>query len=172
MKWIKASERLPDEKLQIVVKFNFKASAPQIQVLNDMDFRNILNRKIDLDRILWLDESGSEPEGKEAVELPKIVCLCGSTRFMDAFQAANLKLTCEGVIVLSVGTNTKTDAELTRENYFKDPSIKLRLDELHKRKIDLCDEVFVLNVGGYIVESTRSEIDYAKSIGKPIKYLE
>ena len=102
---------------------------------------------------------------------PKIVCLCGSTKFMEAFQEANLKFTLEGWIVLSVGTNTKSDAQLTRENYFNDPSIKIRLDELHKRKIDLSDEVFVLNVGGYIGESTRSEIDYAKAIGKPIKYL-
>lgn len=103
---------------------------------------------------------------------PEIICLCGSTKFMEAFQQANLKFTCEGKIILSVGTNTKTDAELTRENYFKDPDIKRRLDELHKRKIDMCDSVFVLNVGGYIGESTRSEIDYANAIGKPVKYLE
>lgn len=104
--------------------------------------------------------------------LPKIICLCGSTKFMEAFQEANLKFTLEGKIVLSVGTNTKSDAQLTRENYFKDPSIKQRLDELHKRKIDLADEVFILNVGGYIGESTRSELEYAISKNKPIEYLE
>jgi len=49
---------------------------------------------------------------------------------------------------------------------------KIKADELHKRKIDLCDEVFVLNVGGYIGESTRSEIEYALKIGKSVKYLE
>ncbi len=46
-----------------------------------------------------------------------------------------------------------------------------RLDELHLRKIDLADEVFILNVGGYIGESTRKEIEYAQRQGKPIKYL-
>ena len=49
---------------------------------------------------------------------------------------------------------------------------KLALDELHKRKIDLADEVFVLNVGGYIGSSTRSEIEYAEAHGKPVTYLE
>lgn len=50
--------------------------------------------------------------------------------------------------------------------------IKTMLDELHKRKIDLSDEILVLNVGGYIGESTRSEINYAEAHGKPVKYLE
>lgn len=49
---------------------------------------------------------------------------------------------------------------------------KEHMDELHKRKIDLCDEVFVFNKGGYIGESTRSEINYANETGKPVKYLE
>lgn len=117
------------------------------------------------------DASAATPLTVEAAR-PKIVCLCGSTKFMEAFQNANLKLTLEGKIVLSVGTNTRSDAELTRQNYFDDPAIKVRLDELHKRKIDLADEVFVLNVGGYIGESTRSEIEYAEEHGKPVYYLE
>lgn len=98
---------------------------------------------------------------------PKIVCLCGSTRFMDAFQSANLSETLAGNIVLSVGCNTKSDADIgfTEE-------IKTKLDELHKRKIDLADEIFVLNVGGYIGESTRSEIEYAAKLNKPVRYLE
>jgi cell division protein FtsB len=52
------------------------------------------------------------------------------------------------------------------------PEQKIALDELHKRKIDLADEVLVLNVGGYIGESTRSEIEYARKLGKPVRYLE
>lgn len=98
---------------------------------------------------------------------PEIVCLCGSTRFFRTFDEQNFRLTLEGKIVLSVGCNTKSDEglKLTAED-------KVRLDELHKRKIDMCDSVLVLNVGGYIGDSTRSEIEYAERIGKPVKYLE
>lgn len=98
---------------------------------------------------------------------PTIVCLCGSTRFMDAFQAANLRLTLEGKIVLSVGCNTKINTALGLA-----PEVKVRLDELHLRKIDLADEVLVLNVGGYVGESTRREIAYARTKGKPVAFLE
>jgi hypothetical protein len=107
------------------------------------------------------------------LQRPKIVCLCGSTRFMEAFQEANLRETVEGHIVLSVGCNTKADAELFLEKHGgQTGALKQRLDELHKRKIDLADDVLVLNIGGYVGESTRSEIEYAKSKGKPIRYLE
>ena len=98
---------------------------------------------------------------------PEIVCLCGSSRFFKAFDDANFKLSLEGRIVLSIGCNTKSGdgLKLTSDD-------KTRLDELHKRKIDLCDRVLVLNVGGYIGDSTRSEIAYAEAHGKPIDYLE
>lgn len=49
---------------------------------------------------------------------------------------------------------------------------KEMLDDMHKRKIDMADEIFVINVGGYIGDSTRSEIDYAIEHGKKIRYLE
>jgi len=102
---------------------------------------------------------------------PEIVCLCGSTRFGQAFQDANLRLTMAGQIVLSIGCDTKLDNEL-----WSDPDtaarLKVELDELHKRKIDLADRVLVLNVGGYIGESTRSEIEYAEKLGRPVEYLE
>ena len=98
---------------------------------------------------------------------PEIVCLCGSTRFFQTFDEQNFKLTMEGKIVLSIGCNTKSDEglKLTSED-------KERLDDLHKRKIDMCDSVLVLNVDRYIGDSTKSEIKYAESIGKPVKYLE
>lgn len=104
---------------------------------------------------------------------PKIVCLCGSTRFMEAFQAANLNETLKGNIVLSVGCNTASDADLFAgmpETQMR--ALKERLDELHKRKIDLADEVLILNVGKYIGESTYSELEYAVYAGKEIRYLE
>ena len=100
---------------------------------------------------------------------PEIVCLCGSTRFMDEFHSANWELTLAGYIVLSVGVCKHAEhhgAEALGQD------VAEKLDELHKRKIDLSNFVMVLNVGGYIGESTRSEIEYAKSQGKMIVYLE
>ena len=111
--------------------------------------------------------------GEGVGDRPKIVYLCGSTRFWREFQRASLRETMAGRIVLSIGAASGTDDEhfgnLAREEYDK---VKTMLDELHKRKIDLADEVLVLNVDGYIGSSTRSEIEYAEAHGKPVKYLE
>lgn len=102
---------------------------------------------------------------------PTITVLCGSTRFYSTFAEQNLALTLAGHIVLTIGCDTKRDEDLMAAGEFG-PHLKVRLDELHKRKIDLADEVLVLNVGGYIGESTRSEIAYAEEIGRPVCYLE
>lgn len=103
---------------------------------------------------------------------PRIVCLCGSTRFYDEFQRANYDLTMRGEIVLSVGFYPHAQGRHGHgEGVGHDSAAKFALDELHKRKIDLADYVFVLNVGGYVGESTRSEIDYARAHRKPIRYL-
>lgn len=114
-----------------------------------------------------------QPEPVTQPARPKIVCLCGSTRFGDAFAHANLVETLAGNIVLSIGCNLKSDAELF-SHLTADAlgALKRQLDELHKRKIDLADEVLILNVGGYIGESTRSELEYAREHGKTIRYLE
>jgi len=95
-----------------------------------------------------------------------IVCLCGSTRFYRAFDDLNFWFTIQGYIVLSIGCNAKSDEglNLTTED-------KVSLGDLHKRKIDLCGSVFVLDVGGYIGDSTRSEIEYAEKIGRHVRYL-
>lgn len=98
---------------------------------------------------------------------PTIVCLCGSTRFGDAFRKINLKDTLAGRIVLTVGCDFKSDDELEL-----DAPMKRALDELHKRKIDISDEILILNVDGYIGESTRGEIEYAQSQGKRLRWLE
>jgi hypothetical protein len=105
-------------------------------------------------------------------KMPKIVCLCGSVKFEEAFRVANRTETLAGNIVLSIGCNMKTDTYFN--NYVEQgkDEIKVKLDELHKHKIDLADEVLVLNVGGYIGESTRSEINYAIDHSKVIRYLE
>lgn len=102
-----------------------------------------------------------------------IVCLCGSTKYMDAFSRENARLTLAGEIVLSVGHDMKAE----KQSLDKLPDrlhrkAKEALDELHLRKIDLADYVFVLNVNGYVGESTANEIRYATEIGKKIMYLE
>lgn len=97
----------------------------------------------------------------------KVVTLCGSTRFKDEYLAVQKRLTLEGNIVISVGLfGHSGDDEVWTEG------TKVMLDDMHKRKIDMADEIFVINVGGYIGESTRSEIDYALANGKAVKYLE
>ena len=104
---------------------------------------------------------------------PTIVTLCGSTRFSAAFQEANLRETLAGRAVLSIGCDMRSDTDIFGDMSEADlEGVKARLDELHKRKIDIAHEVLVLNVGGYIGESTRSEIDYAEKLGKPVRYLE
>ena len=105
-------------------------------------------------------------------QLPKIVCLCGSTRFKEAFDEANYQETMRGNIILSVGFFMHASGNKHGEGIGATPEQKIALDELHKRKIDLADEILVLNVDNYIGSSTRSEIEYATEHGKPITYLE
>ena len=97
----------------------------------------------------------------------KVITLCGSTRFKDAFIETQKRLTLEGNIVISVGLfGHSGDEEVWA------PGTKEMLDDMHKRKIDMADEIFVINVGGYIGSSTKSEIDYARKAGKKISFLE
>lgn len=97
----------------------------------------------------------------------KVITLCGSTRFKDAFLEAQKRLTLEGNIVVSVGLfGHSGDEEVWK------PGIKDMLDRMHLSKIDMADEVFVINVDGYIGESTSREIAYALAHGKTVKYLE
>ena len=101
---------------------------------------------------------------------PEIICLCGSTKFYREYQIANFELTLSGHIVLSVGFYPHTpDAIHGHEIGIADED-KVRLDELHLRKIDLADSIYVINYNGYIGESTRREIEYAESKGKTINY--
>ncbi len=104
--------------------------------------------------------------------VPLIVCLCGSTRFYDEFQQANYDLTMQGVIVLSVGFYPHAaDAHGHGEGVGHDSAEKLALDQLHRRKIDLADEVLVVSGPcGYFGQSTTGEIAYAASLGKPVRF--
>ena len=96
-----------------------------------------------------------------------VVTLCGSTRFKDQFFEVQKKLTLQGYIVISVGLfgHSGDDEVWTK-------GTKEMLDDMHKRKIDMADEIFVINVGGYIGSSTKSEIEYAIKTGKKVNYLE
>jgi hypothetical protein len=98
---------------------------------------------------------------------PQVVCLCGSTRFREAYEQAARQETLAGRIVLDTGQVYGHTGHVDMNG-----PVKRMLDELHLRKIDLADEVLVLNVGGYIGESTRREIDYANRQDKPIRWLE
>jgi hypothetical protein len=104
---------------------------------------------------------------------PIVVTLCGSTKFKDAFTKAQLDETLDGKIVLTIGCNMRSDSEIF-DGYSPEQLriVKARLDILHFHKIAMSDEILVLNVGGYIGESTEREIVYANSIGIKIRYLE
>ena len=98
----------------------------------------------------------------------KVITLCGSTKFKEEFIKAQKELTLQGNIVISVGLFGHADGDyqtVLTEN------IKVMLDDMHKRKIDMADEIFVINKGEYIGSSTKGEIEYALKTGKPVNYL-
>ncbi|MGW9453981.1 hypothetical protein [Streptomyces sp. NPDC055632] len=104
---------------------------------------------------------------KKLLSLPRIVVICGSTRFMTEMSEADLRETKAGKIVVKLGIDMKSRHEL-----WSDPAqaaaLKVRLDDLHRAKIRLADEVLI--VGDYIGDSTRAEITYARSLGKPVRF--
>lgn len=110
------------------------------------------------------EKAGSVPPA----ERPVLVTLCGSTRFKEAFIEANYRETMAGRIVLTVGWFSHADGHI----YTPTAEEKKALDQLHFRKIEASDEILVLNVQGYIGESTRNEIAHALALGKRIRYLE
>ncbi|HIS26111.1 MAG TPA: hypothetical protein IAA57_04295 [Candidatus Pullilachnospira intestinigallinarum] len=103
-----------------------------------------------------------------------VVTLCGSTRFKKEFMEAQKRLTLEGKIVISVGLFGHSGDEEVWEGMDEGTLTRTKemLDDMHKRKIDMADEIFVINVGGYIGDSTASEIAYATKTGKKVNYLE
>jgi len=103
-----------------------------------------------------------------------VITLCGSTRFKNEFMEVQKQLTLEGNIVISVGLFGHSGDSEVWENMDEGTLTKTKemLDDMHKRKIDMADEIFVINVSGYIGDSTRSEVDYAVKHGKKVRYLE
>jgi len=103
----------------------------------------------------------------------KVICLCGSTRFTEQMLVKQWELTKQGNVVLSWCALPSWYFQGEDKTHIGDQEgVKKIVDEVHKRKIDLADEIFVLNIGGYIGESTRSEIEYANKTGKPVRYQE
>ncbi len=129
---------------------------------------DLIDDRAGLDGRRWIAEKiPAERLATKPGKRRTIVCLCGSGRFKDAFEQAEFDETLAGKIVLTIGCNTKDIARDVDWNL-----VKPMLDELHLRKIDLADEVLILNVGGYIGESTARELEYAKTAHKAIRYLE
>lgn len=104
----------------------------------------------------------------------KVVTLCGSTRFKEQFMEAQKRLTLAGYIVISVGLFGHAGDQEVWDGMDEGTLSKTKemLDDMHKRKIDMADEIYVINVGGYIGDSTRSEIQYAEEHGKTVRYYQ
>jgi hypothetical protein len=95
----------------------------------------------------------------------KLITLCGSTKFKVAFEEWNVKLTMQEAVVLSIVIPSHSYGLTWSAEQ------KQMLDKMHLAKIDLSDEIFVLDVGGYVGESTSREIAHAKATGKTVRYL-
>ncbi len=93
---------------------------------------------------------------------PEIVCLCGSARFVREMRAANAALTLAGTIVVAPGEIDIADIGANKTD----------LDASHRHKIALADRVLVVNPGGYVGESTRSEIAFARRLGTPVEFTD
>ena len=109
---------------------------------------------------------GAQSQGGLMKKKYKIICLCGSTKFKKEFLEQQQRLTLAGNIVLSVGVFGHSD------HVNLSATEKIMLDDMHKQKIEMSDEIFVINKRGYIGKSTRSEIDYAVSLKKPVAFME
>lgn len=106
---------------------------------------------------------------------PKIICLCGSTRFTEQMLIQQWELTKSGFIVLSwcalPDSYFSNNINLDKTHIGDQEGVKKIVDEVHMRKIDLSSEVLIMNIDNYIGESTRNEINYAISQNKPIQYF-
>lgn len=109
---------------------------------------------------------GPQSEGGLMKKRYKVICLCGSTKFKREFMEQQQRLTLAGNVVLSVGVFGHSDCIRLSATE------KIMLDDIHKQKIWMSDEIFVINKNGYIGKSTQSEIDYAVSLKKPVIFME
>ena len=107
---------------------------------------------------------------------PEVICICGSTRFADIHAVVRWEFEREGKICLMINYlpewYAKEQGWSGNDHFGEQAGLKEMLDELHFRKIDMADRVFIVNVDGYIGESTRNEIEYALKQGNPVEYIE
>lgn len=172
------SEYLEDNLKYIAYSIGDKGTPRQIirnYFLND--FYTYHLRVYQKRPIYWLFDSGKKNAIKCLVYIHRYkpdLTLCGSTRFKDEFYEVQKRLTLEGNIVISVGLFGHSGDSEVWDGMDEGTLSKTKemLDDMHKRKIDLADGIYVINVGGYIGDSTRSEIAYAKAHGKKVEYLE
>ncbi len=111
-------------------------------------------------------------EEKEVEKKYKVITLCGSTRFKEVFERITERLTLQGNIVLAPGEYSGFNNANNPETIQLDDDTIEMLKDLHKEKIRMADEVLIINKDGYIGESTKEEIQFALSIGKPVFYIE
>ena len=142
----------------------------------DFDFiwKNIDSPLVVRDRINVI-KTRSHPyqSERDKVRTP-IICLCGSTRFTHEMLIKQWELTKQGYIVVSwcALPDDYISYQGNEKAHIGDiENVKVFVDEIHKRKIDISDEVLVIDINGYVGESTRSEINYAIKHGKPVRYL-
>lgn len=128
-------------------------SSKIVEAIENLDIRKQRRKKLDAIKL------------KNKLEEMNVITLCGSTKYKNEFLMVNKWLTLQGNIVISVSMFGHVDKEPLLQ------SEKIILDAIHKGKIDLANEIFVVNVNGYIGGSTKSEIEYADSKGKKIRFL-
>ena len=152
-KIIKASEIIQQNRLS-EVSVNYVIVSPQIaEALDNLDIKKQRRKKLKRIKI------------KNNLENMNVITLCGSTKYKNDFLMVNKWLTLQGNVVISVAMFGHVDKEPL---YSEEKEV---LDEIHKRKIDLANEIFVIDINNYIGSSTQSEIEYAKSNGKEVRYL-
>jgi len=119
------------------------------------------------DKERWLKE-----KERESKRRPKIICLCGSSRFIETFAVLSWEFEKEGAITLGLHYLPPSYTTKVADHIAEAEGVAEQMDELHRRKIDIADEIFIININGYIGKSTAGEIEYANKLGKPVKYLE
>ena len=139
-----------------------------IEMITDYIQQGIMFGETELFTIGYLEESGLSYSDNDISIIDKypVVTLCGSTRFKEDFERVQKELTLSGYIVIPLAIYSQYDeTELTDEQ-------KQMLIEMQYRKIDISDEIYVINKYGYIGSDTMKEIEYAESRHRRIRYME
>ena len=154
---------------EVVAKIaNYRIDGPATfsEMSCEMIGEKILEMMPELSSVVVSEDGLFDAEVTRTEIRPPIITICGSTKFKTEYEEAEDKLEKDGWAVMSVGSFPNYDGIIV------DDDLKARLDDLHLRKIAMSDAVYVVNPNGYIGDSTRSEIEYARSLGKAVLSLE